>query len=147
MILCKLARPPRSGIMAVVHLVVCAIAVAGTTPLAEIGWGCRWLMLPDWQAVLAQLGFLLLAVTAVWQLVLALHDAVVRKVLWILVQVAAATIAVIFILYTGTGYAAALAGIGLLWLEVIRRTWPREAFRGPRLYAETFEPPKRAVRP
>lgn len=35
------------------------------------------------------------------------------------------------------------AVMGLLWLDVIRRTWPREAFEGPRLRAEIFEPPRR----
>ena len=136
-------RPPRTPLVAVLQLVLCAVAIVCAAPLMQIGWGCEYLYLPEWQALLAQVGVVALLLVAIWQFVLAAHDRPVRSVLWGFLQVAAAVVCLIVILYTGTGYAAALLVTGIAWLEVIRRTWPRPAFRAPRLRDAIFEPPAR----
>jgi len=138
-----LARPARTSLAAVVQLVLCAVAIACAAPLMQIGWGYEYLSLPEWQAVLAQVGVVALLLVAVWQLVLAVHERVVRKVLLGLAGLAGALLALLAILYTVTGYWAVLLAIGIVWLVIARRTWPRDDLRGPRLRAESLEPPPR----
>jgi len=138
-------RRSESAFAAFVRLILSVVAAGSAAGVQWYGIQGEWLLVPTWRAYTAHAISVALAAFAVWQLVLAAHHCTVRKVLWALVQLAGVAVVTVVILYTGTGYAAALAGIGILWLEVIRRTWPRAAFRAPRLRDETFEPPRRYV--
>jgi len=63
-----------------------------------------------------------------------------------IVLAAATVVALAIIGYTAAGPAAFVLPAAVIALSIVARTWPREAFRGPRLRSETLEPPKRAVR-
>jgi len=141
-----IARPAASGFVAVLQLALCAIGIAAGAYLAQIGWGSRWLSLPEWQALLAQIGFVALMGAALWQLVLATHHQAVRRVLLGMAALLGTLLFVAGALYVSSGYSGVLLMIGFAWLVIIWRTWPRAAFRGPRLRDSTFEPQRRRPR-
>ena len=63
-----------------------------------------------------------------------------------IVLAAATVVALSIIGYAAVGPAAFVLPAAVIALSIVMRTWPREAFGGPRLRSETFEPPKKAVR-
>jgi hypothetical protein len=58
----------------------------------------------------------------------------------------ATVVALSIVGYTAVGPAAFVLPAAVIALAIVARTWPREAFRGPRLRSEMLEPPKKAVR-
>jgi len=132
---------------AFIRFTVSVLAAGAAASIQWDGIQREWLLFPTWQALAGQVFSLALVVFAIWQLVRAMYDPLVRRMI---VGAAGLTGIVLFAvagLYAATGMWGIVAmWIGIGWLEVTRRTWPREAFRGPRLRSDTLEPPKKAVR-
>lgn len=138
-----ITRPSRTALGGALRLLLCAPAAFGALLLIWIGTGDDWLHLPHWQAALAAAGGLIAAAVALWQFVLALHSPGIGRVFRTAAALVGILVAVLVLLYTTGGYMGALVVIGIAWLEIIRRTWPRGAFRAPRVRAEALEPPTR----
>ncbi len=138
-----MARPPRTVLGALLRLVFCGLAAFGALLLLWIGTGDDWLHLPHWQAVLAEVGALIAAGVAVWQFVLVLHWRGIRRLVLTVGAVLGILVGGLVLLYMTGGYMGALFLIGVAWLEIIRRTWPKEILRRPRLRTDVLEPPAR----
>ena len=125
------------------RLVVSGLAAFGALLLLWIGTGDDWLHLPHWQTALAVAGSIITVGGALWQFALVLRWRGIRRLVRTIGAIAGIIACVLALLYITGGYMSGLLVIGIAWLEIIRRTWPKAAFRRPRVRIEALEPPAR----
>lgn len=138
-----ITRPPKGILGALLRLVFCGLAAFGALVLLWIGTGDDWLHLPHRQSALATAGALLAAGVAIWQFVLVLRWRGIRRLVLTVGAIFGILAGGLTVLYLTGGYMGALFLIGVAWLEIIRRTWPKEIIRRPRVRTEALEPPAR----
>ena len=146
MILRELGRKPTEPVEGVLRLVLSAA-------LLLTGFGMFMAMdsyfveLPDWATIAAALLGLAIALLALWQFVLALFERAARSLMFSVLLVAGIVVISSMILKALSGYLSVLLTFGVVWLEIIRRTWPPSAIRGPDLRSANCEPPERSRMP